>query len=152
MVSPELLRRFSFFGGLTMEHIVAMATAAQELTVEAGAFFFHEEDLLNHCFLLLEGDAVIVIEILEKDREAVVNDIAVGELFGLSALVPPYYATASARAQGSCRVVAFDCASLRQQCQDDAVFGSIIHLRVAQVLRDRLRDLRVESLASSFEG
>jgi CRP-like cAMP-binding protein len=151
MVSPELLRRYTFFGGLSMEHIVILANLAHELTIEEGTYFFHEDDDMDFAYLLVEGDAAIVIELLEKQSEITINDVKPGEVLGWSGILPPHKATASAKAQTACTVVAFDCQAIRQQFDDDVAFAYVLTLRVAQVLRDRLHELRIESLAFSAE-
>jgi CRP-like cAMP-binding protein len=148
MVSPELLRRYAFFGGLEIEHIDALARAADELTVDTGQFFFHEGDELDHCYVLLEGEVEVLTELPEKGIEAVTTVVDEGEMFGWSGLIPPYAATAAARAATQpCRVVAFDCVALRQQFEDDPRFGYLMTQRMAQVMRERLSVLRIESLA-----
>jgi CRP-like cAMP-binding protein len=148
MVSPELLRRYAFFGGLEIEHIDALARVAEELTVEEGHFFFHEEDALDYCYVLLEGEVEVLTELPDKGLEAVTTVVAEGEMFGWSGLIPPYEATAAARASAQpCRVVAFDCVALRQQFEADPRFGYLLTQRITQVMRERLSVLRIESLA-----
>jgi hypothetical protein len=70
-----------------------------------------------------------------------------GELFGWSALVPPSLSTANAKAFTSCRVVEFNYNALQPHIQDDCCFGHLLTLKVAQIIRGRLRDRRIESLA-----
>ncbi len=149
MVSPELLRRYSFFGGLSMDHIVELAKVASEIDVEEGGFFFHEGDDLNFLYLVVDGDVEILVELVEKGIEIVTSVVVPGEVFGWSALLPPHTATASAKAKTDCRLVAFDCIPLRQQFEADSYFGFVITQRLAQVMRERLNALRIESLAYS---
>jgi CRP-like cAMP-binding protein len=146
MVSPELLRRFTFFGGLSMEQVVALAKVAQETTLEAGQFLFHEGDDLVYSYLVLEGEVALVFELEGRERDVVISDLREGELFGWSGILPPYQATASARATTACHVVAFDCLELRQYFEQDIEFAFVLTQRIAQLLRDRLHGLRIESL------
>jgi hypothetical protein len=44
-------------------------------------------------------------------------------------------------------VVAFDCVALRQQFENDPRFGYLLTQRMAQVMRERISTLRIESLA-----
>ncbi len=147
MVSPELLRRYTFFGGLSMEHIVILAQHASEMTIDQGQFFFHEEDTLDAAYILVEGEVSILTELPEKKMEIVTGVIKPGEMFGWSALLPPYLATASARASKPCRVIAFNCQVLRALFEEDAPFAFVLTQRIAQVIRERLQSLRIESLA-----
>jgi CRP-like cAMP-binding protein len=151
MISPELLRRYAFFGGLSMEQIVFLADTASELSVEADHTFFHEEDVLDFCYLLLEGEVAILIELPEKNRDIVISSIKEGDMFGWSALLPPFVATAATRTEIACRVLAFDCRQIRQKFEEDHLFGYIMTQRIAQVMRDRLQGMRIESLAHNVE-
>jgi CRP-like cAMP-binding protein len=105
MISPEVLRRYPFFAGLSHQQIVNLAKVADELSVEADHYFFHEEEDLSNCFyLVLTGAVAIVIEVPDqgaeqkisdqlmgelKTKDIVVSALGPGEVFGWSALVPP---------------------------------------------------------------
>ena len=162
MISPELLRRYPFFAGLTYNHIVTLADAADEVSVPTEHYFFHEGDELRHFYFTVEGEAVIVIDVPNQEvthtlselltdeyqtKDVVVIAIRPGEVFGWSALVPPYKATSSGKAAVSCRVIAFDCWKLRQSFEEDCQFGYLMMQKAAQVIRSRLRALRTESLS-----
>lgn len=159
MVSPELLRRYPFFAGLSMDQLVALAKLADELEVEPGYYFFREEETLNAFYLVLEGKVDITFgllaqgsrtpihEIAEKQRELTVSTVVQGEVFAWSALVPPYHATSNGKALSACKVVAFDCTTLRTTLEQDTGFGYTMMVKIAQIARDRLHDMHNESLA-----
>jgi hypothetical protein len=44
-------------------------------------------------------------------------------------------------------VIAFDCQKLLKEFESDCRFGYLMMQKAAQISRDRLRDLRIESLA-----
>jgi len=163
MISPELLRRYPFFAGLSHEHLVTLANAAEEISVETGHTFFQEEDKLNHFYLLIKGSVGINIPV--PDREAkqnvsgqllgelktkniIITTVGTGGVFAWSALIPPYKATAGATALTDCHVVAFDAEKLLMLFQEQTDFGYLMSVKAGQLVRDRLRDLRIESLAS----
>ena len=81
----------------------------------------------------------------------VVSTVGTGDIFGWSGLVPPYKATAGTKALTPCRVIAVGSKELRAVFEQDYKFGYVMTQKAAQVIRDRLRDLRIESLASSVE-
>ncbi len=145
MVSPELLRRYPFFAGLDMDQLVTLAKVADEVEVEAGHYFFHEGEKLDTFYLILEGMVAIVVEL--PDRESIISTLGPGETFAWSTVVPPYTATASAKALTPCRVVAFERQALWKEFESDWRFGYLMMQRVAQVVRDRLHDTRIQSLA-----
>ncbi len=158
MVSPEMIRRYTYFAGLTSEQIVRLATVADEQEVAAGHYFFREGDMLDSFYIVLEGQVVTVIELIakgktsaiaeltEREREVTISTIGRGEAFAWSALIPPYTASITVRALSDCRLLAFNCVDLRQQFETDPSFGYLLTQRAAQGLRDRLRDLRIEAL------
>ncbi len=63
MISPEIIRRYPFFAGLTFEQIEFLAQTAEETTVEANSYFFHDGEALDSFYLVLEGAVSIVEEI-----------------------------------------------------------------------------------------
>ncbi|NOZ26594.1 MAG: Crp/Fnr family transcriptional regulator [Chloroflexi bacterium] len=149
MISPELIRRYPYFAGFDMDQIVTLAKAADELTVEPGHYFFHEGEELCCFYIVLEGAVAIVIEVPGEEDEVVVSTVGPGEVFAWSGLVPPHTATASAKATTRCRVIAFDCQELRKVFETDCRFGYLMMQKIAQVIRDRLRDTRIQSLANA---
>ncbi len=166
MVSPELIRRYPFFAGLSHEQIVTLAKVADEIAVEAGHYFFHEGDFLKNFYLVLEGAIAIVIELPDQavqqklsgqltgelqTRDVVISAIGPGEVFAWSALVPPHKATAGGKTTTPCRVIAFDCPELLKTFETDCRFGYLMMQKAAQVIRERLRDTRIESLAHAAE-
>lgn len=162
MVSPELLRRYPFFFGLSVKHITALAQVAEEKSLAKGTYLFHEGQDLPAFYLLLDGAIGIVMELPARNtvhsvanqltREMETEDVLVthigpGDVFGWSALLPPYQATAGGKALVPCRVVAFDGPKLMQMFVDDNELGYLMLQKTASVIRQRLHDMRIESLA-----
>jgi CRP-like cAMP-binding protein len=166
MISPELIRRYPFFSGLKHEQIVALAKLASEETVTEGHYFFHEEEKLDKLYLILEGAVAVIMEIPEHGTEqsvadqytrqlrttdVVISAVGPGEVFGISALVPPHAAMGGAKATTPCRVACFSSPELLQTFEKDCEFGYLMLQKAARVFRDRLQDMRIESLAQ-FAG
>ena len=143
-----------------------MAKIAQELNVEEGYSFFREGDELEDFFIVTEGVVDLSIAIpdhlkkhslasqLTNDLDMVdvmVSNVREGYVFGWSAIIPPNISTASATASTSCRVIAFDYKKLQPILDTDCEFALQLTLKAAQIIRSRLRDMRVESLASVLE-
>lgn len=162
MVSPELLRRYPFFAGLSHDYISKLAKMSDEIAVDEGHYFFHEDDVLDKFYLTLEGAVAIVIELPEKDvqhkvseqflrelktKDVIVSTVGSGDIFGWSGLIAPYRATAGAKAVTDCRVVAVQIQELRDLFEQDCEFGLVMTLKAAQIIRERLRDLRTETLS-----
>lgn len=166
MVAREILRRYSFFVGLSLEQLDVLANAAEEITVEAEHHFFREGEALDNLYLVREGAVKIVFEVPARNTEPklaeqfsrqfqtkdiVISTVGPGEVFGWSGLVPPHKATASAKAMTPALVVVFDCRKLRAAFEEDCRFGYLLMQKAAQVIRERLHDLRIESLAYIYE-
>jgi CRP-like cAMP-binding protein len=147
MVSPELLRRYPFFSGLNLDHILTLAMAAEEVEAPPGHYFHHEGDDLKNLFLILEGEVNVITRLPQKGKEVVLSTMGVGDVFGWSSLVPPHSATAGAKSETPCRVVVFDRDELLQKFEEDCRFGYVMMLKVAQLVRERLNDLRIETMA-----
>jgi CRP/FNR family cyclic AMP-dependent transcriptional regulator len=166
MISIELIRRYPFFAGLNHDQLVALAKVANEVAVETEHYFFHEGDELESIYLVLQGSAAVVIEVPDREveqklsgqltgklqtKDVVISAVGPGEVFAWSALVPPYRATAGVKATTPCRVITFDRKALLTAFEDDCRFGYLMMQKTAQVVRDRLQGLRIESLAHTGE-
>ena len=162
MISPELIRRYPFSSGLSQSQIVTLAKTAAEKTVRTGQFFFHEGDELDAVYLIVDGSVGIVIEVPDQaiqqkvsrqltgelhTKDVVISALGPGDVFGSSAIIHPYTATGSAKATTDCRVIQFDAGQLRHIFAEDCAFGFLMMQKAAQVIRGRLRDIRIESLA-----
>jgi CRP-like cAMP-binding protein len=162
MVSIELLKRYPFFASLTNGQLKSLADSGEIFEVEAGYQFFQSGDELGTFYLVNGGRVAINIEVTDRsvnqplsnqltnnliNKEVTVSTLGTGEVFGWSALVPPYTSTASAKAIRSGRIVAFDCTKLRPIFKEDCQFAYLMLLKASQIIRQRMRDMRVESLA-----
>lgn len=162
MVSTELLRRFPFFAGLNKDQMETLAKISDEVTTEPNHYFFHEDDELSHVYLILEGSAAMIFRLPKRNvrhtiseqfsrelqsEDVIVATLGLGDVFGWSGLVPPFKATAGAKALTDCKVIAIQSKELLKIFEEDYRFGFLMTQKAAQVIRDRLRDLRIETLA-----
>ena len=162
MISPELVRRYPFFAGLSDDQIVTLANVGQEIKAAAGEYLFHEGDVLNGFYLVSEGEVAIMLEVPDQEvqqsvagqltgelqtKGVVMSTIGPGEVLAWSALVPPRESTASAQATKPTQLLLFDCQKLLKVFEEDCRFGYIMMQKMAQVVRQRLQDMRIESLA-----
>jgi CRP/FNR family transcriptional regulator, cyclic AMP receptor protein len=151
MISPELLRRYPHFAGLSSDQLVTLARAAQEESVAAGEFVFHEGDALDRIYIVIEGEAAVLVDLPGKSREVILSTVGPGEVFAWSGLVPPHQATSSVRAMTPCRVMAFDCKQLLAEFDEDYALGYLMMQRLAQVMRDRIQDMHMETISCMAE-
>ena len=147
---------------ISFDQVMTLAKVGQELVTEAGHCFFREGDPLECFYLVIEGAVAIVLDVPDHEvehklagqltgqlitRDVVISAVGPGEVFGWSALVPPHQATTSAKATTHCRVIEFNSQELITTFDDDCRFGYLMIQKMAQVIRDRLRGMRIESLA-----
>ncbi len=141
MVSPDLLRCYPFFAGLTREQLLALTWFARPAIYETGETLFHQDDPATRLYLLVDGRARILIE-YNHHRE-IITDLEPGDIFGWSALVPPHLCTATAECTLTSDVISFDAAALRQLMAADPVLNSTLMTRIAGVVASRLREAYV---------
>jgi CRP-like cAMP-binding protein len=135
---------------------------ANEESVEAGHYFFHEGDMLNKLFLVIAGTVDIVVGVPDRNEtqgtanqilgDLITEDITVstvspGQIFAWSALIPPHKSTAGAIAATSGIVVTFHREDFIEIYRSDCEFGYLMLEKVSGVIRQRLRDMRIQSLA-----
>lgn len=148
MVSPELLRRFPFFAGLTDEEIKSMAMISEEETYEANTFIFRERDKAKKLFVLMEGTVDIMIDTDEEGlQHETVSTLTHGDVFCWSAVVEPFILTASGFAATPVSVIAVDGAGLRAMFELDCYLGYNILQKAAHVISSRLKGTRIQMLS-----
>ena len=111
----------------------------------------------------MEGSVAIVYEVPEREvdqkisdqfmrtlktKDIVISEVIPGDIFGWHGIVPPFEARAGAKALTPCKVIAFDSKLLMDEFEKDCRFGYIMTQKAAQIISERLRDLRIETLPS----
>jgi CRP-like cAMP-binding protein len=153
MVSPELLRRYPFFGFLDDAQLKAVAMLAEEVAVHQGETLLENDRPAAALFVLLEGSAELDYVVMDRDnprlrKEFYISDINPGEVSGISALIEPYIYTATVRATSAGRVVRIDAAGLRALCEVDSRLAAALMRQLARAAMERLHDTRVQLVAA----
>jgi CRP-like cAMP-binding protein len=149
MVSPELLRRYPFFAGLTDEELSVIAKIADETSYEAGKDIFREGQVAEHLYVLTAGSVDLIYEIptTKGMTTSFVGAIAAGEPFGLSAFNEPHLLTATARAETLVKVIEIPAADLRLLSEANCHLGYNLMKQIARALGERLKFARVQLAA-----
>lgn len=149
MISPEQLRRYPFFGGLTPEELASIATIAEEARFPDSAIIFRDGELATRLYVLVSGaiDLVYHIERMDGVETSFVGSIAAGEPFGISAFVEPYRLLATGMAHGPVQVIAIDAPGLRALCELNCHLGYTVMRQIARALAERLGFALVELAA-----
>ncbi len=153
MVSPELLRRYPFFGRLANDHLNAVAMLAEEVVYEADETIFETGQPADALYFLVEGCVdlhyIVVDEInTELRKDFFISEINLGEPFGISALIEPYRYTGTVRATCASRVLKFDARGLRALCTVDPKIEAALMRQIAAAAMSRLYDTRVQLVAA----
>src|SRR3972149_4702676 len=110
MVSPELLRRYPFFGFMNDAELKAVAMIAEEVTYKEGETLLETEKPADSLYFLVEGidDNLYVVtdhNHTKTSKEFHIDEFAPGDIVGISALIEPYQYTATVRAHTSTRAI-----------------------------------------------
>jgi CRP-like cAMP-binding protein len=149
MISPELLRRYRFFGGLKEDELAAIAMIAEESAFADGAIIFREGERAAHLYVLTAGTVDLIYEIHRPGGvdTSYVGSINTGEPFGISAFVDPYVFSATGQAHGAVKSIVIDAAALRALSEVDCHLGYTVMRQVAVALAERLNFARVQLAA-----
>lgn len=153
MISPELLRRYPFFGPFNEAQLREIAMIADEFETASGALIFEEQHPAEALYLLLDGSVELTYKSEEeyhpKTRKVFpVGDINPGELFGVSALIEPFKYKTAATATADSRIVKIDAAGLRRLVAADSQMGYELMHQIARVIAERLAYTRVQLAAA----
>lgn len=154
MVSPELLRRYPFFAGLSAAQLSEIAMLAEECTIHSEVSIFEEDKPADSLYLLSEGRVDLFfspgpVSYVRPNREYLVGEINAGEPFGIASLVEPYTFTLTARSASVCKLIKIDAAALRLLCEQDELLGNRLFLQTARIFSERLYYTRVQLAAAS---
>jgi CRP-like cAMP-binding protein len=149
MISPEMLRRFAFFGCLDDAQQKAVAMLADEVTFAKGTLIFREGEPASSLYLLLDGDVGLSIAPPEEpDRRLPVDNITPGEPFGITALLLEKTYSSSAQATTLCRAIRLDAVRLSQLGDSDCRIGYCMMQRMFSAAMDRVRAAYVQLAAA----
>lgn len=153
MISPELLVRYPFFGGLDDAQLKALAMIASEESVESGVTLFEEGRRAESLYFLLDGCIVLCYmgsgTTIDRFPEGIpVGEINPGEPFSISALIAPHFLTSTARVSKPSRMIRFDGDALHTLLQKDQRLAFILTRQAAAATIERLHSTRVQLAAA----
>ena len=153
MISPELLRRYPFFGFLDDAQLRAVAMIAEEVTADTSESLFEAEQPALALYLLVEGRVELWHIATDKHEQGLhqefyIGDINPGEILGISAVIEPYHYVSAARVTGPTRVIRIEAAALRALCEVDCKLGYGLMKQTAKAALERLHDTRIQLIAA----
>jgi CRP/FNR family cyclic AMP-dependent transcriptional regulator len=154
MISPEVLRRYPFFGFLEGEGGNKVAMLAEEVSWKAEACIFESGGKADKLYVLIEGEIDLRYYVEDtafshKSKEFSVGEVNPGEPFGLSSLLGAKEYGAHAIARTDCKGIAIDASELLKLAQSEPMLGYGLMQAVAKSTFERLDHVRVQLVAAS---
>lgn len=146
MISPEVLRRYPYFGGINDESLKQVAMLAEEVRVPAGTQMFNQGEPASYLYLILRGE-VNIQYLLGTGELRTVDTMVDGDLLVWSAMVEPYKTTAIGTTTKETHLVRIAAAKLRELCEKDPLLGYRLTIEVAKLLSHRLEGARIQLAA-----
>ncbi len=153
MVSPEILRRYPFFGSLSDAQLKAIAMIAEEETYKKDAVICEEGQPAKAFYLLIDGNLSLYYKAEEEfnpktRKNFLVGEVNPGEIFAISVLVEPFLYTATVKAEKDSRVIRFESDGIKRLVEKDPRFYCILMREIAKAAMERLAFARVQLAAA----
>ncbi len=153
MISPESLRRYPFFGGLTDAQLASIAMIATQETYPAGVTLFQKGLTADALYFLEEGSIDLYYPAQGKNPSRspdgiLVSEVNPGEPFSISALIEPYILTSTARAAKPSRVIKIEAKPLRALFKTDKRMAYLLTQQATKAAIERLDATRVQLAAA----
>ena len=153
MISPELLRRYPFFGFLDEAQLRAVAMLSEEVEVSADTDVFVTGQPAEALYLLVEGSIDLNYRVVDRAdpkiaKEFFISELTPGDVFGLSALLEPYEYTMTAKVTSASKIIQIEASGLRALSELDPKLAAGLMKTVAKATMSRLQDTRVQLAAA----
>jgi CRP-like cAMP-binding protein len=148
MISPELLRRYPFFGFLDDTELKAVAMIGQDMYLEKDELLFETDTPATALYLVVDGCVDFLYVVTDRaepklHKEFYLGEHGPGEIIGISALIEPYvYSTTARVTSPGCDVVRIEGAGLRALCEVDNKLAYGLMRQTAKLAMERLHDTR----------
>ena len=153
MISPEILRRYPFFGGLDDTALKEVAMISEEVKFAQGDTIYETGQPNSNILFLEEGciESYLVIEDHDnphKRQEYYLDDYDPGEAFGISAVLEPRIHTTTARARQRGKLIRIDADGLCKLFETNPRLGYIMMQEMSSILLHRLHQNRIQLVAA----
>lgn len=137
----EIIKNSQSFWKLSDEQLDKVADLCQEESYEAGARIFSEGESARNLYIVEEGKVALEMEIRigsRTRRQATIDVISKGHVFGWSAFSERPVFTMSAIATENTKLLAFSGALLLHLCDEDTDLGCEVMHELVNVVANRL--------------
>jgi CRP-like cAMP-binding protein len=133
-----------FLEGFPPKYLDKLSQLAFVATFDADQIVFREGDPSSFFYLIVEGK--VALEICTPNRVLSIETVEGGEELGWSSLLSRVDKQFRARCLNPVRAIAFDGARVIAACEEDHEFGYLIMRKVLEIVADRLRATRLQTL------
>jgi CRP/FNR family transcriptional regulator len=153
MISPETLKKYSFFGFLMDEDSDQVAMITDQVAWTKGDTIFTIDSDAKYLYLLESGEVDLHYKVTDnlisdKSKEFYIGAINPGEVFGLSALMESNIYTATSIAAEDSKAIRVDAVRLERLIQENPSLGLGLMTSVAKAAFERLGQVRSELVAA----
>ena len=132
------------FKDLSESQLQCLTIAVKEIQTPKGQWLFQEGNVADRIFIIKSG-AVEMLTQVNGEYELPIKIIrSQGGCFGMSALVPPYQYSLSAKCAEDAVLLEISREDLEKISAEDSALGCAIMKNLAQHLLDRLKETRQE--------
>ena len=148
MISPESLRKYPFFVGLSEEELKQIAMITQEQTYGPSTYLCHEGNAADKLYMVVMGRVEVQINTdLEGLERETVSTRQAGDICSWSALADPYVLTASVFCPDQVTVLEIDAQAMWALCEENCHMGYRIMQKTIAVASQRFKDTRIQLLS-----
>ena len=126
----ELLQRMPIFGALREDSLLVLLQHARVVEVQAGDYFFRENDRADSMFVLQTGRVAVIKG--WRGRDFVLHSLVAGDCFGEMALMDMFPRSASVRAEEDCRAVEIGPDGLLRLFERDVEQFTLIQMNIGR--------------------
>jgi CRP-like cAMP-binding protein len=138
--------RATWFGSdLPESSLARLAAMAREYETPARTRLLREGDETKELSILVDGRIALTEHVAGRGSVTLMS-AEPGDVFGWSALIPPYRATATVVSLEPVKVIAIDAESLRAELKQNCELGAGVYPRLAEALARRLEATRQQLL------
>lgn len=153
MISPEILRKYPFFGLLSDAELRAIAMIAEEETIDAGVTLFQTGNPADALYFLINGQVDLYYtaspETSDQVEEGIlVDNVNPGEPFSISAVIEPHILSSGAYVAQPSQIIKIDAHALRALFEINRHMAYLLTCQATKVAIERLCATRVQLAAA----
>jgi CRP/FNR family cyclic AMP-dependent transcriptional regulator len=133
----ELIPKGGWLGTMPRDARQKLISLARREEYPAGAEIAREDEPATRLGVVLTGRLALQLHVPEKGR-ITVETAEPGDVFGLSAIVPPHRSTMTAVAEGPVEVLVVEADALRAAFAEDCELSASVYYSISRALFKRL--------------